>query len=366
MLIYVSNFFHLPTPLFLFYVLILPAVNSLAIAQQGYRIQDFSEDFYVEGISLDTTSYRTDFYWEIFSKASGKKLFQTGDKTLMEKFTSRYTTNLHEISKNNIRLPLSIQEDFNFDGYPDLVAFDDHQSEEGCYHDGGTVYLWDNHSWTKNEELSEFYSEAYCYRSGYLTVDPVTQTLITRNKYSYREAIDEEYVWENKKLKKVKTVLYSLDEYTFYKIDEKRLTGSGWKEYTYRSLEENAENYTACLSFEVENGKGRVVLFIYKNSLYYSFLNPESQVDFSYPAGENKVIQQKFTLQQGPQLHSLSFSSGSVTYTICESDTNSGIRIQLKGKDYFWKAKKQSWKGSLKNLKRGDAENLVLMASSQK
>lgn len=319
-------------------LLFLCAVFYNANAQKAYLINDFMKGYTLYFVRQISESEIKEYY-KLTENESNKTALEHGAKELSKPQISKTakTITFKSIADNNIR----ILGDVNFDGRQDIIIFGTELFDEGCYSPQATSNIFINTpgGFIFSPSISIVYDNAYCMRGGSFKIDSKYKRIITSSLGGAALHGVEYYSVIDKEAK----MLSSFEEDGFAQGPFSKITGKRWENnkyvpFTSLSIYEPSLRESKLLAFDTKNGKGRILLFKADNILYYAFQQNDEYkfISFAHPVSPEKVSKAVFKLRKQNAGYELEFNSGNIIYTIYETTSGTGIKINLNGKISDW------------------------------
>lgn len=355
--------------------LLLTLFISETYAQVVFRINDFSEKYTVIHTIDNITQENSAEYFILYSKSDNqmnKPLLEYGEISLRD-YAIKHAVKAPVMTYKNMYQSNFYQgEDYNFDGVKDIIILDPGEEDEGCYtsQQNANIFISNaNGTFYYNQPLSDKFNESMCLRRAILFTIPENKEICFSQSGGAYSEYSEFYKFENDTLRLFKTNDLNHQNFLYSNNVEKQLKDGKWvtiKSHRFFLSEEKPE---PILSFDTENNKGKVFVFgdtFYvngkdSNSLYYAFMIDNDVVEFAFPDDPEKADKMRFRLKKSKNRQELEFNSGTIVYTIYETSTSLGIKVNVNGKEHDWKGNLSNKKGSLNNLNPEIHNNLDIV-----
>lgn len=335
--------------------LFLALSSSLAIAQETYTVNNFSDDFYGEIYIEDSGEVFSKGWIAIVDKKTNREIIKVeSDELALSLHEGKAVANIKELPYGE--QSLIMYEDYNFDGKKDFAIED---GQNSCYHGPSfKIYLADSNKFTFNADFTRLAQE-YC---GMFEVNAAEKKLATMTKSGCCWHQFSEFVVENNKPKAIRIIEEDgMSRPPFFIHSEETWNGRKMVKTTEKRLDLEESTVNVVLSFEVENKDKQVVLLdAGDKTLIYAVVKKNGVVEFSYPEDPDKR-DSKFKFDTTINLRTLAFGNKKATYTLYEDTENTafGIKINVDGKTYDWKGLEKTKKGSLA-LDKEEFDNVVM------
>jgi len=341
----------------LFYLLIVTFICSGIYSQKAFLADDFLKGhrlYYVQ----DSQDGEVIEYYLLSEIITGDVVLEYGTSSIS---TPRVKDIARTISYKNIKdINIRLTGDINFDGIEDIVIDDPEILDEGCYIPlkNSNLFISQNGKYVYSADISSLYNGAYCLRGGSFTVATDKEQIIT--SASGGAALHSFAVYEIDGIHTKKVGEFVEDGFknpVFLEITGKQLVDDVWKDIDLKIVPE--ECLEKVLSFDTKNGKGSILLFLHDNILYYAFKQSDGYISFAHPSHPDKADKATFTLSEESDGYELEFKSGTIKYTIYETENLIGITIDVNGKITDWSGNLSSKVGDLKRLEGEKIKNII-------
>ena len=328
-----------------------------ALAQQFYRVQDFSPDYTAKVWVAQPDDVLSPGWVAVYRKATGQQLLKVSSEELaVEIKKGQVKSNVHELPYGE--QSVLIYEDFNFDGRKDLAI---ENGQNSCYHGPSfVVYLAQGTGFARSESFTALAQE-YC---GLFGIDRARRRLTTMTKDGCCWHQFSEYVVRNNRPQPVRVVEEDAQNMPFIKLDTRVWNGTRMVGTTETRLDLTAGNSKVVFEFRLASNGKKVVLFRNEEALSYALLKPGGDaVEFNYPpiAGPGD---EKFSLTPAESGAVLAFGNGRATYRIYETGGGAGpakvgVEVEVNGKKTDLPGDPATQKGTLRQLDALGLANLT-------
>ena len=282
-----------------------------AMAQQTYRVENFSPAYFGRIYIADTSSVFSPGWIAIYSRKTHRQVLRVESEELaLNLHNGTALANIQELPYGEQSLIIS--KDFNFDGRPDLALQD---GQNSCYHGPSfQVYLATATGFVHSAAFTRLAQE-YC---GLFQVDAKARRLRTMTKSGCCWHEYAEYTVRNNAPFQVHRVEEDMMQYPFGTTTEE--TWNGQRTVTRRSqiVDLTADNVrvlgTAPL---LETQKRAVLLVTDSTTLHYVLLRPDNTVEFHYPGPGTDDA--PFELVDTPAGTTLQFTNRGAVYQFRET-----------------------------------------------
>ncbi len=325
-------------------------------SQKAYLADDFLEGKRLYFVQKTEDNVIKEYYLlsDIFS---GEVVLEYGDKSIS---TPQIQDMARTIAFENIKdINIRLSDDMNFDGREDIIIDDPELDDMGCYMPmkNSNVFISHGDKYVYSNDISSLYNDSYCMPEGYLDVDDDSRRLI--KIIIGRAGMNDYEVYEVDGIH-IKMVEHYIEDVfsnpVFMERAGKKLVNGEWKDVDLKAVFE--DDLDKILSFKTQNGKGEVMLFVNDTILYYTFKQPDGYISFAYPSHPDKLSKSKFKIENVPDGIVLEFYSGSIKYTVYETD-NIGIKIDVDGKVTDWKGVYSTKIGGFQRLLNENLKNVI-------
>lgn len=333
--------------IFLFSCCLLAGLQQVC-AQETYRIDQFSDQYYAKVFIRDTT--------EVFSPG-WVAVYDQQDKELLKVESEELALELHDgkVVANVRELPYGEQSvvqyfDVNFDGIKDLAIED---GQNSCYHGPSfQVYLGHNGGFSHSPSFTRLAQE-YC---GLFEVNEEEKRIYTMTKSGccWHQLSAFEVVNNMPEEREVVEEDFSSGRYPFGTLTRKHWDGK--KMVTTVTDIVSIDEVNVRFAFTVEKNDKLLTLFLQDNMLYYALQDKEERVELSFPESVGTA-----DFIYNSKDNTLQFKNKDATYTIYENGQQYGIRILTGGKMYDWTGRADSRKGGLKRIAAELPDNVQLL-----
>ncbi|WP_314314185.1 XAC2610-related protein [Hoylesella marshii] len=335
----------------IFILMLLLQVPMLASAQVIFTVDGFSDEYYGKVYIADTSEVFSPGWIAIYEQETGKELIcEEAEELTYELHDGKLLANIAERPYGEYSGIL--YDDFNFDGKKDFAIMDGQYS---CYHGPSyQIYLATESGFVQSPEFTRLAHE-YC---GMFSINDEEKTLFTMEKDGYGWHKFSTFVVENNEPKLVNAMTEDLRNAPFETYIEEVWNGEQMQVDTLCTLNLDTEGLRKILSFRVGKSNKEVVLFsMYDGSLYYVLLQPDGQIEFSFPVG---IENEPPAFTYFPHKGLLTFRNEDAAYTIYNRPKAVGIEITTGGKNYVWRGKVTSREGSLRRLLKPQLDNVAI------
>jgi hypothetical protein len=149
-------------------------------------------------------------------------------------------------------------------------------------------------------------------------------------------------------------------DFPFHITKTIKWNGDEKQESITKTIDLQQEGITSIFSFKLSKNQKQVVVYRINQMLNYVLIRPDKTVEFSYP-----VVTDNPDFWMDKNKNCLGFNNKNVTYEIYETahgDTlkKIGVWVTVNGKSYDLKGDVNTVKGTLKNVKHTELENLKI------